>query len=239
MKYKQQEASTAASYMKLFSVHQPYLFNIFTHVLVFGSGLLIGITLTFCLRNFSLNFQIQQFLLPSSFGLKPQLSPSPPIISTNNVSISNNHIKKPSSMINHKRVTRKGLSDFLRPPMTMHDMGEEELLWRASMVPKIHKPPFKHNPKVAFMFLTKGPVLLAPLWERFFKGNEGLYSLYVHSPPSFNGTVPQSSVFHGRRIPSKVSSIHIPLSSSNIYMMIALTCTFFLFLFSLIVISLS
>ncbi|OIW10067.1 hypothetical protein TanjilG_32807 [Lupinus angustifolius] len=86
----------------------------------------------------------------------------------------------------------------------MHNMSDEELLWKASMVPKIKEIPSKHHtPKVAFMFLTKGPVLLAPLWEKFFKGNEGLFSIYVHSSPYFNGTVPQSSVFHGRRIPSK------------------------------------
>ncbi|KAG2411059.1 hypothetical protein LR48_Vigan847s000900 [Vigna angularis] len=85
----------------------------------------------------------------------------------------------------------------------MHDMTEEELLWRASMVPRIKELPYKHVPKVAFMFLTKGPVFLGPLWERFFKGNEGFYSIYVHSHPSFNQTLPQTSVFHGRRIPSK------------------------------------
>ncbi|KAH9722829.1 Core-2/I-branching beta-1,6-N-acetylglucosaminyltransferase family protein [Citrus sinensis] len=85
----------------------------------------------------------------------------------------------------------------------MHDMTEEELLWRASMSPRIHEYPFKRVPKVAFLFLTRGAVTLAPLWEKFFHGHEGLYSIYVHSSPSFNETVPQSSVFHGRRIPSK------------------------------------
>ncbi|KAA8529128.1 hypothetical protein F0562_034073 [Nyssa sinensis] len=85
----------------------------------------------------------------------------------------------------------------------MHDMNDEELLWRASMSPKILEYPFNRVPKVAFMFLTRGPVLLAPLWEKFFKGNEGLYSIYVHSDPSFNGSEPRNSVFHGRRIPSK------------------------------------
>jgi hypothetical protein len=58
------------------------------------------------------------------------------------------------------------------------------------------------------MFLTKGPVLLAPLWQKFFKGNEGLYSIYIHPNPSFDETVyDQSSIFYGRRIPSKVCSI--------------------------------
>lgn len=87
----------------------------------------------------------------------------------------------------------------------MHEMGDEELLWKASMAPKIDEFPFKRVPKVAFMFLTRGPVLLAPLWELFFKGHEGLYSIYVHSDPSFNGSEPDKSVFYGRRIPSKVS----------------------------------
>lgn len=98
----------------------------------------------------------------------------------------------------------------------IHDMTEEELLWRASMVPRIKELPYKHVPKVAFMFLTKGPVFLGPLWERFFKGNEGFYSIYVHSHPSFNQTLPQTSVFHGRRIPSKVSvSEFFPVNQIN------------------------
>ncbi|XP_008459241.2 glycosyltransferase BC10-like [Cucumis melo] len=58
--------------------------------------------------------------------------------------------------------------------------------------------------KVAFMFLTRGDLPLRPFWERFFNGNEGLYSIYVHSDPSFNATFPLNSVFHGRTIPSKV-----------------------------------
>ncbi|KAJ4960687.1 hypothetical protein NE237_020597 [Protea cynaroides] len=64
--------------------------------------------------------------------------------------------------------------------------------------------PHDQKPKVAFMFLTKGPLPLAPLWEQFFRGYEGLYSIYVHPDPSFNESeVPQNSVFYGRRINSK------------------------------------
>ncbi|KZV42096.1 hypothetical protein F511_11692 [Dorcoceras hygrometricum] len=94
--------------------------------------------------------------------------------------------------------------DFLKPPAVMHDMSDEELLWKASMVPKIQELPLQRSvPKVAFMFLTRGPVILSPLWELFFKGHKGLYSIYVHSDPCFNGSEPDGSVFHGRRIPSK------------------------------------
>ncbi|CAN4124840.1 unnamed protein product [Withania somnifera] len=82
-------------------------------------------------------------------------------------------------------------------------MSDEELFWRSSMVPKVKNFPFERVPKVAFMFLTRGPVLLAPLWELFFKGHEGLYSIYVHSDPSYNQSQVESPLFHGRRIPSK------------------------------------
>ncbi|KAK6127684.1 hypothetical protein DH2020_038600 [Rehmannia glutinosa] len=53
------------------------------------------------------------------------------------------------------------------------------------------------------MFLAKRDLPMAPLWEMFFRGHEGLFSIYVHSQPSYNGTVPPDSVFHGRRIPSQ------------------------------------
>ncbi|PKI31538.1 hypothetical protein CRG98_048073 [Punica granatum] len=71
------------------------------------------------------------------------------------------------------------------------------------MAPRIREYPFDRVPKIAFMLLTKGPVLLAPLWEKFFKGHEGMYSIYVHSSPSWNESEPEESVFYGRRIPSQ------------------------------------
>ncbi|KAL1568418.1 glycosyltransferase BC10-like [Salvia divinorum] len=86
------------------------------------------------------------------------------------------------------------------PPDLAHGMSDEELLLKASMAPKIQE---LRVPKIAFMFLTRGPVVLAPLWELFFKGSRGIYSIYVHSDPSFNGSEPEDSVFHRRRIASK------------------------------------
>lgn len=87
----------------------------------------------------------------------------------------------------------------------LHKMDDDdELLWRASLVPRIRRFPFNHVPRVAFMFLTKGRIPLAPLWEMFFKGHEGLYTIYVHTHPSYVDSWPQNSVFYGRRIPSKV-----------------------------------
>ncbi|PWA78500.1 Glycosyl transferase, family 14 [Artemisia annua] len=87
-------------------------------------------------------------------------------------------------------------------------MNDQELIWRASMVPKVQNYPYNRVPKVAFMFLTRGPVLLSPLWERFFKGYDGLFTIYVHcSDLSYNLTESEHSVFHGRRIPSKYKVI--------------------------------
>jgi Core-2/I-Branching enzyme len=89
-------------------------------------------------------------------------------------------------------------------PKVMHNMTEEELFWKASMVPQISKPPLERKLKVAFLFLSRGELPFADLWDMFFKGHEGLYSIYWHNDPLFNGSVPEHSVFHGRRIPSKV-----------------------------------
>ncbi|KAG4400102.1 hypothetical protein GLYMA_08G367200v4 [Glycine max] len=59
-------------------------------------------------------------------------------------------------------------------------------------------------PKVAFMFLARGPLPLAPLWEKFFKGHDGFYSIYLHQHPCFSETMPEDSVFYGRNIPSEL-----------------------------------
>lgn len=97
------------------------------------------------------------------------------------------------------------LNRWIKPPSNLlHTMNDKELLWRASFVPRIKKYPFNRLPKIAFMFLTKGPLPLSPLWERFLKGHEGLYSIYIHSLPSYNAEFPPSSVFYGRQIPSQV-----------------------------------
>ncbi|XP_059657106.1 glycosyltransferase BC10 [Cornus florida] len=98
------------------------------------------------------------------------------------------------------------LEHLIRPPSNLlHSMTDKELFWKASFVPRIKNYPFTRIPKIAFMFLTKGPLPLAPLWERFFKGHEGLYSIYIHSLPSFQSDLPSSSVFYRRQIPSQMS----------------------------------
>ncbi|KAH7428472.1 hypothetical protein KP509_09G003200 [Ceratopteris richardii] len=92
---------------------------------------------------------------------------------------------------------------WLRGLSIHHNMSDEELLWLASMAPQREGVPIQRVPKIAFMFLTRGPLPLAPLWERFFGGNQGLFSIYVHTHPNYKLDMPTSSVFYRRQIPSK------------------------------------
>ncbi|XP_016507094.1 glycosyltransferase BC10-like [Nicotiana tabacum] len=91
------------------------------------------------------------------------------------------------------------------PSKMLHTMSDKELFWRASLASRIKEYPCKRVPKIAFMFLTKGQLPFAPLWERFFKGQQGLYSIYIHSLPPFRADYPPSSVFYKRHIPSQVA----------------------------------
>ncbi|KAJ3674372.1 hypothetical protein LUZ60_004988 [Juncus effusus] len=98
------------------------------------------------------------------------------------------------------------LSYWIEPPSNLtHGMTDEQLFWRALFVPKIKGYPFERKPKVAFMFLTRGPLPLHPLWEKFFEGHNGLFSIYVHTLPGYQLEFRRSSVFYRRQIPSKVA----------------------------------
>ncbi|PWZ10398.1 hypothetical protein Zm00014a_040169 [Zea mays] len=95
------------------------------------------------------------------------------------------------------------MARFLEPRSVTHNMTDEELLWWASMTPKVRSTPYHRAPKVAFLFLARGDLPLRPLWEKFFAGHQGLYSIYVHTDPSYAGSPPEDSVFYGRMIPSQ------------------------------------
>ncbi|CAL9175027.1 glycosyltransferase BC10-like [Musa acuminata AAA Group] len=92
---------------------------------------------------------------------------------------------------------------FVQPTCSMHGMSDDELFWRATVVPIMAEYPFERVPKVAFLFMTKGPLPFVPLWDRFFKGHRGLYSIYVHTLPDYKLRVPETSAFYGRQIPSQ------------------------------------
>ncbi|CAM8948581.1 unnamed protein product [Rhodiola kirilowii] len=87
----------------------------------------------------------------------------------------------------------------------LHNLSDAELIKCASSVSRIEDYRFARIPKIAFMFLTKGQLPLAPLWERFCAGHEELYSIYVHPVPGYVGNYSSSSVFYHRQIPSQVA----------------------------------
>ncbi|KAG0553788.1 hypothetical protein KC19_12G039100 [Ceratodon purpureus] len=84
-----------------------------------------------------------------------------------------------------------------------HAMSDAELLWRASVGARRRPRPETVTPKIAYMFLTRGPLPLGPLWERYFKGHGDLYSIYIHAHPNYMPNFPPDSAFYRRNIPSK------------------------------------
>ncbi|KAJ4973034.1 hypothetical protein NE237_006208 [Protea cynaroides] len=210
---KQQEQRPQTSLLKLFNDLLP-LGGLLPKFFLIGFGFTLGIIASFCLMNnqifnshdthFSSSppLQVTQSALVQ---LSLLISPPAPVTSQAQPLAPSLQI---TSSVNENGIEEKddhqliGWKDYLKPLEAMHDLNEEELLWRASLVPQIEKFPYKRIPKVAFMFLTRGPLPLAPLWDKFFKGQDGFYSIYVHSNPSFNESEPQGSVFYGRRITS-------------------------------------
>lgn len=93
-----------------------------------------------------------------------------------------------------------------------HDMSDAELLWRASVDGMRHPRAESFAPKVAYLFLTRGPLPLAPLWERYFEGHEDLYSIYIHAHPNYLPNFRPDSVFYRRNIPSKVQFFNLQSS---------------------------
>ena len=61
--------------------------------------------------------------------------------------------------------------------------------------------------KLAFLFLTRGPMPMEPLWRRFFAWNTDAtqYNIYIHPPPGFS--YPVHSIFHGKEIQNR-SNVH-------------------------------
>ncbi|XP_042416502.1 glycosyltransferase BC10-like [Zingiber officinale] len=60
-------------------------------------------------------------------------------------------------------------------------------------------------PKIAFMFLTNSDLSFAPLWERFFRGHERLFNVYIHADPSSRLLLTPTPSFRDRFIPAKAT----------------------------------
>ncbi|KAF2320234.1 hypothetical protein GH714_026231 [Hevea brasiliensis] len=102
-----------------------------------------------------------------------------------------------------KTVDCLSMEAFLHPKNLTHSMTDKQLFWRASLMPTKEEYPFDRLPKVAFMFLTRGPLPMLPLWERFFRGHEKYFSIYIHTPPEYVLNVTMDSPFYRRQIPSQ------------------------------------
>ncbi|KAL3630347.1 hypothetical protein CASFOL_023331 [Castilleja foliolosa] len=173
------------------------------HLFLLIIGISVGVFFTLCLK--SLSFSIFPCPLPTTFPLPPSISMPPPPPPENPPPVvkaiplaSNGTLKFNDTNI----IDVSSENDFPTKSsglVRMHNMSDDELLLRASRV----QEETNIAGKVAFMFLTPGPLPLAPFWDMFFKGHEGLYSIYVHTHPSYNDSVPQDSAFYGARIPSQ------------------------------------
>ncbi|KAL1205829.1 Glycosyltransferase BC10 [Cardamine amara subsp. amara] len=118
-------------------------------------------------------------------------------------------------LFNHTRMME--IKQELQLQVLQHNMSDQELFTKVSSLSsspsssssssswfgRRHNNDEKMVVKVAFMFLTGGRLPLAGLWEKFFEGHEGFYSIYVHTNPSFQDSYPETSVFYSRRIPSQ------------------------------------
>lgn len=92
----------------------------------------------------------------------------------------------------------KGLSNWL-PPAPAREFTDDEIASRVVIRDILRKPQIESkNPKVAFMFLTPGPLPFEKLWDMFFQGHEGKFSVYVHS--SMDQPVHSSRHFINREI---------------------------------------
>ncbi|KAG4959125.1 hypothetical protein JHK87_035758 [Glycine soja] len=75
----------------------------------------------------------------------------------------------------------KGFVDWL-PPMPAREYTDEEIASRVVIKDILNSPAIvSKNSKVAFMFLSPGSLPFERLWDKFFQGHEGKFSVYVHA----------------------------------------------------------
>ncbi|KAK1434449.1 hypothetical protein QVD17_00192 [Tagetes erecta] len=135
--------------------------------------------------------------LLSSSHIDTYYSPNQPSTNPNSACTSTSSCVKKDCM---------SIESFRFPTNVSHGMSDDELLWRASLVPENVHYPFHRMPKIAFLFLTRGPLPFLPLWERFFDAQDVIkYSIYIHTNPASNLRVEKSSVFYNRQIPSQAA----------------------------------
>ncbi|GAB2297017.1 hypothetical protein Dimus_031121 [Dionaea muscipula] len=139
-----------------------------------------------------LNHRIRKMVVLEKYFFPDLVSPLPPC-----------RLSGISTPLREHLGPSSGLREWIEPGYLWHSMTDRELMWRASTVPGIPEYPYNRKPKLAFMFLSKGRLPFAPLWEFFFMGHQGCFSIYLHTSPGFRDELPRSSVFYKRKIPSQ------------------------------------
>ncbi|XP_058753167.1 glycosyltransferase BC10-like [Vicia villosa] len=75
----------------------------------------------------------------------------------------------------------KEIADWL-PPVPVREYTDDEIAAQAVFRDILNTPVvMPTNPKIAFMFLTPGSLPFEKLWDNFFQGHEGKFSIYVHA----------------------------------------------------------
>ncbi|KAL0346891.1 UNVERIFIED_CONTAM: Glycosyltransferase BC10 [Sesamum calycinum] len=75
----------------------------------------------------------------------------------------------------------KGFKSWL-PPKPARELTDDEIASRIVIREMLKMPPaISLNPKIAFLFLTPGALPFERLWDKFFQGHEGRFSVYVHA----------------------------------------------------------
>jgi hypothetical protein len=88
------------------------------------------------------------------------------------------HSKRACYMISSRGC--KALADWLPP--SLREYSDDEIAARVVIREILSSPPvIRKNSKIAFMFLTPGTLPFERLWDRFFLGHEGKFSVYIHA----------------------------------------------------------
>ena len=180
------------------------LAQMITFLVVFAAGVVIGLTTSSHINRHFISQADQYAFINHVSSAVPQAQPFP-LPQQPNCTLTP---PQPPSSSDPEEVQFHcmDMDTFLHPTNLTHSMSDDELFWRASLVPKKQGYPYRRTPKVAFMFLTRGPLPMLPLWERFFHGHASLFNIYIHAPPGYVLNVSNSSAFYRRQIPSQVSN---------------------------------
>ncbi|XP_042031693.1 glycosyltransferase BC10-like [Salvia splendens] len=75
----------------------------------------------------------------------------------------------------------KGMPNWL-PPSPIRELTDEEIAARVVIRDILNMPTaIQTTPKIAFLYLTPGALPFEKLWDKFFQGHEGRFSVYVHA----------------------------------------------------------